>query len=106
MPSTSALQALPTLLGTDYPELIDDVSRDLASAVEMKLVQVYASVSVRDSKLTAPTNGMLVYLTTEATLSLFTGGAWVQLWPVPTITSGTAVPANSTGKNGDVFFVV
>ena len=106
MPGSSPLQAVPYLLGSDAPSQIDDVTQDMAEAIEKKLVQVYASSADRDSKLTAPTNGMLVFLSDLGALEVRAGGLWVRLWPQPTITSGSAVPSNATGKDGDVFFLV
>lgn len=109
MPGTTPLQGLSYSIGSDNPKTIDDTMKLLAEGLEKKLVQVYTSTTDRDSKLTAPTNGMLVYLTGTNVLQLRVGSSWTQIYPppsAPTITSGTSVPSNSTGADGDLFFLV
>jgi hypothetical protein len=77
MPNTP-LQTLP------YPALSDPANgpvgfQNLAQAVEKKLVQVYVDATDRAAKVTAPTAGMLCYLTTAARYELYNGTAWVPL---------------------------
>ena len=106
MPGTTTLQGLSYCLGSDNPKTIDDTTKALAEGVEKKVVQVYASSTDRNTKLGSPTNGMLTFLVDVGALDLYVSGVWIRLWPAPVITSGSAVPANSVGKDGDVFFVV
>lgn len=109
MPATTALQALSYPLGTDNPATLDETIRALAEGVERKVVQVYTSATDRDTKVGTPANGMLVYLTGTNVLQLRVGSSWVQIYPPPaqpTISSGTTVPANTSGADGDLFFQV
>ena len=106
MPGTTTLQGFAYCLGSDNPKTIDDTTKALAEGVEKKVVQVYADSNDRNTKLGSPTGGMLTFLTNPGALDLYVAGVWIRLWPVPVITSGSAVPANSVGKDGDIFFVV
>lgn len=70
--------------GLPYPALSDAANgpvafQNLALAVEGKLVQVYASAADRTAKQTAPTAGMLSFLTDTGRFELYNGTAWVAL---------------------------
>lgn len=109
MPGTTPMQGLSYSVGTDNPKTIDDTMKLLAEGTEKKLVQVYTSTADRDAKCTAPTNGMLIYITGTNVLQLRVGSTWTQIYPPaaqPTISTGSTVPANSSGANGDLFFQV
>lgn len=81
MPNTTN-QALP------YPALTDPANgpvavQNLAQAVEKKLVMVFVDAADRAAKLTAPTAGMLSFLTATGLFYYYSGTAWVQLLPTP-----------------------
>jgi hypothetical protein len=99
--------------GIRYPVAADDpdVPTDMLNAItdiEKKLVRTYTSATDRNSKNASPTEGQVAYLLDVNTLTYYTGSAWANMFPptIPAFTSGTAVPANSVGANGDVFFKV
>lgn len=108
MSANTTIQALPYSLGTDNPKTIDDTMKSLAQAIEKKLCMSFLSASDRDTKVGTPVDGMVCYLQDTDVLQLRRAGAWVQIYPLtfPTITSGTTVPANSSGADGDIFFAV
>lgn len=73
---TTPLQALP------YPALSDAANgpvafQNLATAAEKKLVQVYADAADRTAKVTAPTAGMVTWLTAPGRMDFYNGTAWV-----------------------------
>jgi hypothetical protein len=105
VPTTPA-QGFPVpVAATDDPDVTDDMSK-LAKAIEKRVVGVYATAADRDTKTAAAgvEEGMFAFTKDDDRMWYRSATAWVA-WP-PTITSGTAVPANSAGVNGDVFFKV
>lgn len=69
----------------------------VVDAINSRYAGIYADAAARDADLTAPTNGMLAYLTTTDQLTLHDGTGWViqsepaQTWsnPFTGITGGT-----------------
>lgn len=103
MPTTTSMQGLPLPVPTDDPNVPDDMST-LALAIEKKLVGVYASVSDRNSKVTTPVKGQVAFLQDTTKFTYWNSSAWVDMVPSQvSITSGSTVPANSVGNNGDLF---
>ena len=107
MPTTSANQGIRVLLTSDDPNIPDDVNT-IAAALELRVVGTYTSVSDRSSRVPSPIQGMVSILKDSNTLQIYSGSTWLTVYPppVPSITSGTSVPSNGTGANGDVFFKV
>lgn len=107
MPTTTADQGLPLPVSADDPDVVADLAAVVA-AMEKKLVRTYTSATDRNAKNASPTEGQVAYLLDVNTLTYYTGSAWANMFPptIPAFTSGTAVPANSVGVNGDVFFKV
>ena len=104
MASQTSNQALPYPQGTDTPADTPLFIQSLAQAVEKKLVQVFTTTSDRDTKLTAPTNGMLAVCTSSEEMFLRVGGAWVRIYPTTSqIMYGTSTPSNSSGADGDIY---
>jgi hypothetical protein len=103
--ATTANQGLPYPTTADDPNVPQDLQA-LAEALEKKLVMVFASVADRSAKVSAPTSGMLSVMTDTDVIEFYDGAAWKRVYPpaVPAVTNGTAVPSNSSGANGDVFF--
>jgi hypothetical protein len=109
MPANTPLQGLPYSIGSDAPGTIDNTMQALAEALEKKLVQVYDDVADRDATITAPENGMVAVLTIPGEMYLRVAGAWQRIYPAadtPSITSSSSVPANTTGSDGDIHFVI
>ena len=107
MATTTPQQALPVPDETDDPDIPADLM-SLATAIEKKLVQVYNSVSDRDTVVTSPVEGQFCVLKDVNKIFCYLDSAWVQIYPVtlPAITSGTTAPNNATGANGDIYFQV
>jgi hypothetical protein len=78
----------------------------LAQAIEKKLVMVFTSAADRTTRVPSPTSGMFSVRTDTHVVEVYDGSAWKQVYPpaVPAVTNGSAVPSNSSGANGDVFF--
>lgn len=104
MPTTSANQGIRVLLSTDDPDVVDDINTIRAS-LELRVVGTYSTTADRSTRVPSPTQGMISVLRDTNTVQLFNGSTWVTIYPppVPAITSGTSVPANSSGTNGDLF---
>ena len=106
MATTTSNQALRIPQTTDDPNIVEDMT-NLALDIEKRLVMVFNSTADRSSRLPSPTEGMLSYLKDTDTYSYFNGTSWTDLVSdAPTFSSGTAVPSNSSGSDGDVFFKV
>lgn len=107
MPTTSANQGIRVLQSTDNPDVVDDVNT-IAAALELRVVGTYNSAADRSTRVPSPVQGMVSVLKDTNTLQLYSGTTWLTVYPpaVPSITSGTSVPSNGTGVNGDVFFKV
>jgi hypothetical protein len=85
----------------------------LAKQIEKRLVGVYATTLLRDSQTNAAVveEGMFAYVKAADPQGrhfyYYSGSAWVAFPPLnPSITSGTSVPSNATGANGDIYFKV
>lgn len=106
MSTTTPRQALPVPTGSDQPDIPGNLLA-LANAIEKRLVAVHATTAARDAATTSPQDGMFAYITATGVLYVYHSGAWTQFpGALPTFSSGTAVPNNSTGSNGDVYFRV
>jgi hypothetical protein len=102
------LQGWPIPINGDDPDVPGDMA-NLAKAIEKNVIGTYLTVADRDAKITSPSEGQFAYVKGNDTLYWYTGAplAWAVFPPVqPAITSGTSVPPNSSGANGDVFFKV
>jgi hypothetical protein len=102
--------------GNQFGTLIPDANEDpnipadllaLSKAIEKRVMGVYATTSARDTLTAAmgPVEGMFAFVQADNSVWYYDGAAWVSFFG-PKITSGTTVPANSSGANGDVFFKV
>lgn len=81
----------------------------IAKAIEKRVCGVYATTAARDSATVAAgvEEGMMAFVKADDSVWFYSGSAWVKFPPVqPAITSGTSVPSNASGANGDVFFKV
>jgi hypothetical protein len=106
--ATTPLQGWPIPVNGDDPDIPGDMAA-LAKAIEKKVVGTYTTTADRDAKITAPTEGQFAYVLGNDTLYCYTGAplAWAVFPPIaPDISSGTSVPPNSSGRNGDVFFKI
>lgn len=103
MATTTSMQSLPIPQLTDDPNIPDDMA-NLALAIEKKLVGVYASSTDRGTKVTSPVKGQVAFLSDATKFTYWNGSAWVDMVPTQlSITSGSSVPSNGTGSNGDIF---
>ena len=113
-PSTQQLLPLPS--ETDAPD-VPVVLTTLVTALEKRLVGAYASAAARDG-ITSPgfvagqvcylldTKKFYIYDSGWKLLSLWQdGGAWLA-GHLPQFYKGTTAPSNSTGADGDIFFVI
>lgn len=106
MATTTPHQAFPVPTATDDPDIPGDLLA-LANAIEKRVAGVYVSAADRTTKVPAPQEGQLSYLKDTKVWAFYNGTAWVALVPTQVaITSGTVVPSNASGANGDVFLKV
>lgn len=108
MPGTTPAQGFRVPVAGDDPDVVDDITQ-LAKAIEKRVMGVYATTAARDSATAAAgvQEGMFAFTQDTDSVWYYSGSAWVKFPPTqPAITSGTSVPANSSGANGDVFFKV
>lgn len=106
MPTASPRQGIPIPVPSDDPNITDDLNT-IVLAVEKKLFATHTTTAARDTATPSPTDGMVCYITGTNTMYVYQDTGWVTFPPVqPAITSGTTVPANTSGANGDVFFKV
>lgn len=106
MATTTPAQNFPVMEDGDDPDIPEDIMA-LALAIEKRVVGVYNNAADRGSKLPNPVNGQVGYLRDVKKFYYYDGTAWLPMFAdVPAITSGTAVPSNSSGTNGDVFLQV
>lgn len=107
--SATPLQAFPTPRDADDPDVPGDVYA-LAVAIEKKVVGVYASAAARNSTITAPANGQVALLSDTRAITVYnsTTTTWQTVFPqaIPTFSSGSSVPSNASGADGDVFYKV
>ena len=106
MPATTPGQSLPVPVAGDDPNIPDDLN-SLALAIEKRLVGVYNTIADRDARVTAPQEGQFAYLKDTNVFTFYNGTAWAPYPAVaPVISSGTTVPSNASGANGDIYFKV
>jgi len=106
MATTTPQQGFPVPTAADDPDIPGDLLA-LALAIEKRVVGVYNSATDRDTKVSAPQEGQFAYLKDTDVLTKYNGSAWVAAFAAPpNFTSGTSVPSNATGNDGDVFFRV
>jgi len=104
-----AIQYTP-LQNLPYPDAdstikdINDYIRNLALALEGKLVMVFPNDAARTTAVASPTEGMLSWLQDTNMLYVHDGTGWKQMYPsAPAILSGTVAPTGSTGAVGDIY---
>lgn len=106
MPTTTPGQGFPVPVNSDDPNIPEDMTV-LALAIEKRVVGVYNSAADRASRVAAPQEGQVAFLKDTNEFTFYDGATWQPMFPKQvTITSGTTVPSNSSGSNGDVFFKV
>jgi hypothetical protein len=108
MPGTTPAQSFRIPITTDDPDVVDDITQ-LAKMIEKRVMGVYATTAARDTATATAgvEEGMFAFTKDANKVWYYDGAAWVAFPPPqPTITSGTSVPANSSGVNGDIFFKV
>lgn len=107
--ATTPLQAWPTPINTDDPDVPGDVYA-LAIAIEKKVVGVYNNLADRSAKITSPQDGQVALLKDTRAITVYnsTTTTWQTVYPqaIPTFSSGASVPSNASGADGDVFFKV
>lgn len=108
MPATTPAQGFPYPVGTDDPDVADDMMK-LAKAVDKRVMGIYPTATERNAWTTAAglEEGMFAYTRDTNTVQYYDGTSWVNFpTPPPAITSGTSVPSNASGANNDVYFKV
>lgn len=107
--ATTPLQAWPVPINTDDPDVPGDMYA-LATAIEKRVVGVYASAAARNSAVTSPQNGQVALLADSMNITVYKSAttSWITVYPqaIPAFTSGSSVPSNASGADGDVFFKV
>jgi hypothetical protein len=78
--ATTSNQQIRYLIGTDPPD-IATATQNLATDLEKKAVQVFDSASDRSTRLPAPTEGMVSWLSDVNRLEYYSGTAWVPVSP-------------------------
>ena len=106
MPTSTPGQAFPVPTTTDDPNIPEDMT-NLATAIEKRVVGVYASIADRDSRVTAPQEGQVAFCKDTDSFTYFNGSAWTAMFrQPPSFTIGSVVPSNAAGADGDVFFKI
>lgn len=108
MATTTPQQGLPVPELADDPNIVEDMT-NLALAIEKKLVSVFESTADRDTRVPAPIEGQFAAIKDVNRLYCYFDGVWTQIYPVtglPAFSSGSQVPNNANGANGDVYFQV
>lgn len=106
MPTTTTAQAFPVPVSTDDPDIAADLLT-LATAIEKRVAGVYNNAADRDAKITSPQEGQVAFLKDTNNWTYYNGTIWDLMFPdLPSFSSGTTVPSNASGANGDVFFKV
>jgi hypothetical protein len=104
MATTTTQQDLPVPTSGDDPNIPDDLMT-LALAIEKKLVGTFNSAADRSTRVGAPLEGQVSYLKDNNTFYYWDGDSWELMFPTQiSITSGTVVPSNAVGNDGDIFF--
>jgi hypothetical protein len=106
MATTTPQQLFPVPTAGDDPDIPADLLA-LANAIEKRVVGVYNNVTDRNTKVSAAQEGQVAFLKDTNTFTYYDGAAWQNMFAaVPTFTSGSSVPSNASGTNGDVFFLI
>lgn len=106
MATSTPQQAFPVPTATDDPDIPGDMLA-LATAIEKRVVGVYNNITDRDTRVSAPQEGQVAYLKDSNGFHYYNGAAWAPMFAdVPTFTTGSSVPSNATGSDGDVYFRV
>ena len=90
----------------DHNALVNDVPdyiKDLAQALDKRIVGVYADPAAVSAAGSFP-EGSLIWVQSTDTLQVWTGSEWKAVFPSsPRIFSGTTVPASNLGSVGDLY---
>ena len=78
MPTTSALQAVPVPTTADAPTIPANMLTHV-QYMEKRLIMRFTDTTQRDSTITVPENGMVVYLTTSKAFTFHDGTGWKSL---------------------------
>lgn len=106
MGTTTANQGFRIPTEDDVPDVPVHIT-NLANDVERRVISVCASIADRDSRIAAPDDGQFAYVKDVNLLYIYQDGSWVTFPPTqPLVTSGSTVPDNTSGNNGDIFFKV
>jgi hypothetical protein len=106
MSTTVGSNSLPVPQESDSPDVPVDMSA-LAVAIDKRLAGVYNDATDRNTRISAPQEGQLAYLKDTNLWTYYDGSAWQTVVPtLPAFSSGSSVPSNTSGSNGDVFFKV
>lgn len=106
MATVTPRQGFPVPESTDDPNIADDMTQ-LALSIEKRVMGVYATATARNNANSSPVDGQFAYLQDTNKVTVYQDGAWTNFPPSQvSITSGTSVPSNSSGSDGDVFFKV
>jgi hypothetical protein len=107
--ATTPLQAFPTPRDADDPDVPGDTYA-LAVAIEKRVVGRYTSAANRNSLVTSPQDGQVALLADTRAITVYnsTTSTWQTVYPqaIPTFSSGSSVPSNASGADGDVFYKV
>jgi hypothetical protein len=106
MPSTTPGQSFPVPVGSDDPNVAEDMTT-LAVAIERRVVGVYNNATDRDARVSAPQEGQVAFLKDADLFTFFNGTAWTAMFvQPPQFFVHPVAPANNQGNDGDVWFVV
>lgn len=107
MTANTPANSFPYPTSSDDPDVPGDMAA-LAVAIDKRVMGVYNNASDRDTKTsTILQEGLFAYLKDTNSVTYYTGSAWEAYPPAyPAISSGTSVPSNASGSDGDIFFKV
>lgn len=82
-----------------------DAVNNMVEEIEKKVVMVFDTSTQMTSRIPVPTEGMLAWVKDANILYVHNGSSWAQVYPpAPRIYSGTGLPTNAIGQNGDIYF--
>lgn len=99
------------VLGLDIPDSNTEV-RETREVIEHHIKQIetysvmsFASMTDLSTRVPSPREGMLSWIRDINELYVYDGSGWRRVWPTsPRIHSGTTLPSNALGQDGDVYF--
>lgn len=84
------------------PPVVHTHLLNIVNQLEKRSNMRFSNTTARDAAITSPENGMICGIGSPVSeIYSYLNGAWVKIYPL--IRSGTTVPSNALGANGDLY---